>query len=168
MATAYIALGANLGDRLSAFRSTVAALNAKYPASIAACSKLYATSPVGGSDGQPEYLNAVIAVQTTLGPGDLLEALLEIELAHGRRRTIRNAPRTLDLDLLLYDDLVIQREGLEVPHPRLQLRRFVLQPLADISPELVHPRLTVSIAELLRQLPEAESVRVCGGAEWLA
>jgi 2-amino-4-hydroxy-6-hydroxymethyldihydropteridine diphosphokinase len=99
---------------------------------------LYRTSPVGYLE-QPDFINAVASVQTTLKPQALLAALLAIENRHGRRRTMRNAPRTLDLDLLLYGEAVFDQDGLTLPHPRLHERAFVLAPLAEIAPEAMVP-----------------------------
>ena len=138
MPLAYIALGANLDDPLGQLRAALDAVAALPDSRMLRTSSFYRTAPVG-APGQPDYLNAVAALETGLAPDDLLAALLEIEHDFGRRREYRNAPRTLDLDLLLYDDAVIDRSHLQVPHPRLHLRAFVLVPLAEIAPELRLP-----------------------------
>ena len=138
MPLAYIALGANLDDPLGQLRAALDAVAALPDSRMLRTSSFYRTAPVG-APGQPDYLNAVAALETGLAPDDLLAALLEIEHDFGRRREYRNAPRTLDLDLLLYDDAVIDRPHLQVPHPRLHLRAFVLVPLAEIAPELRLP-----------------------------
>lgn len=134
---AYVALGANLGDALAALRAAVAALGGLAGTRRVALSSLYRTAPIDSSG--PDYLNAVAALDTTLAPHELLVALQVIELAHGRERPYRNAPRTLDLDLLLLGDAVIATPTLTLPHPRLHERAFVLVPLAEIAPGLVVP-----------------------------
>ena len=138
MHRAYVALGANLDDPLGQLRAALDAVAALPDSRMLRTSSFYRTAPVG-APGQPDYLNAVAALETGLAPDDLLAALLEIVHDFGRRREYRNAPRTLDLDLLLYDDAVIDRPHLQIPHPRLHLRAFVLVPLAEIAPELRLP-----------------------------
>jgi len=135
--TAYVGLGANLGDAAAALDAAVAALGALPGTRLAACSPRYRTAPVDATG--PDYLNAVAALDTDLSAEALLAALHEIELRHGRERPYRNAPRTLDLDLLLHGDARIDGPQLVVPHPRLHERAFVLVPLADLAPDLVVP-----------------------------
>lgn len=135
---AYIALGANLGDPQAAVRQAIAALDQLPQTRLLQASSLYLTAPVGLLD-QPDFVNAVAAVETSLAPEALLQALLAEELQQGRVRSIANAPRTLDLDILLYGDQVLDTPSLTVPHPRLHLRAFVLVPLAEIAPELRLP-----------------------------
>jgi 2-amino-4-hydroxy-6-hydroxymethyldihydropteridine diphosphokinase len=154
--TAYIALGANLGNRLRTLRQAVARL--RDLGTIEAVSPVYETDPVGYAE-QPPYLNAVVRLQTQLDASGLLGALLAIEADLGRIRSFRNAPRTVDLDLLFFDDLVVDTPGLRVPHPRLHERAFVLVPLSAIAPELIHPVLGRSIASLLADLGEISGVR---------
>jgi len=138
MNTAYVALGANLGDPASTIRAAFGAL-ANLPASrIVHTSSLYRTAPVGIT-AQPDFINAVVALATTLAPESLLDELLALEERFGRQRAEKNGPRTLDLDLLLYDDQFIDLPRLTLPHPRLHLRAFVLYPLAEIAPALVIP-----------------------------
>ena len=135
---AYIAFGANLGDPAAAFEHAVTQL-AQLPGSrVAGRSALYRSAPVGVA-GQPDFINAVIALDTALAPHALLEALLAIEHASGRVRTAALAPRTLDLDLLLYGDAVIDTPALQVPHPRMHLRAFALLPLAELAPTIAIP-----------------------------
>jgi len=147
---AAIGLGSNLGDRRATLKSALARLNSG-PLTLLAASPLIETAAVGGPP-QPDFLNAAALVQTALEPFELLELLLSIEAEHGRVRGVANGPRTLDLDLLLFDQLVLDRPGLTLPHPRMHLRRFVLEPLAAIAPEWVHPVLGRSAAELLAAL----------------
>ncbi len=137
-ARAFVAFGANLGDPRAAFALACARLAALPDTGIVARSSLYRSAPVGVED-QPDYLNAVIALDTALGPRALLEALLGIELEGGRTRDYHRAPRTMDLDLLLYDDIVVDEPGLQLPHPRMHERAFVLQPLAEIAPAATIP-----------------------------
>jgi 2-amino-4-hydroxy-6-hydroxymethyldihydropteridine diphosphokinase len=138
MATAYIALGANLGDPAATVQAAFAALATLPQSTLTATSALYRTAPVGICD-QPEFINAAARIETELAPEALLDALLAIEQRFGRVRTLRNGPRTLDLDVLLYDAQVLDTPRLTLPHPRLHLRAFVLYPLADIGPDLSIP-----------------------------
>ncbi|MCL2523365.1 MAG: 2-amino-4-hydroxy-6-hydroxymethyldihydropteridine diphosphokinase [Betaproteobacteria bacterium] len=138
MSLAYVALGANLGDPASTLRAAFGVL-ANLPASrVLRCSSLYRTAPVGLAS-QPDFINAVALLETTLAPAQLLAELLAIEARFGRRRGEKNGPRSLDLDLLLYDDCQLDLPGLILPHPRLHLRAFVLRPLAEIAPDLRLP-----------------------------
>ncbi|MCA1938538.1 MAG: 2-amino-4-hydroxy-6-hydroxymethyldihydropteridine diphosphokinase [Dechloromonas sp.] len=138
MSLAYIALGANLGDPAATVNAAFAALDQLPESRLLAKSALYRTAPVGIAD-QPEFVNAAALIDTTLAPEALLDALLGIEQTFGRVRAERNGPRTLDLDILLYDDLTLATPRLTLPHPRLHLRAFVLQPLADLAPDLAIP-----------------------------
>ena len=133
MTRAYIAFGANLGDPAAAFARAQQRLDALPGTRVTACSSLYRSASLGVI-GQPDYLNAVIAVDTTLAPRPLLDALLAIEHDCGRTRDFPLAPRTMDLDLLLHGDAVIDESGLQVPHPRMHERAFALLPLAEIDP----------------------------------
>lgn len=138
MAIAYIALGANLGDPASTLRAAFSALDALPDSRLLARSALYLSAPVGLA-GQPDFVNAAARIETTLAPEVLLDALLAIEQQFGRIRGERNGPRTLDLDLLLYDQQVIATPRLTLPHPRLHQRAFVLLPLADLDHALSIP-----------------------------
>lgn len=165
MARAYFGLGANLGDRAAALRSAVDAL--RQHGTLVAVSSLYETAPVGYTN-QPAFLNAVIALDTDESPEALLAAAFEAERARGRVRTFRNAPRTLDVDLLLYDDLCRDDPDLTIPHPRLHERAFVLVPLSEIAPDISHPRLGRSVRDLLAALGDTSAdVRLVAGPEWV-
>ena len=134
MHLAYVALGANLADPTTQVRAALTALTELPQSELLRASSLYRTAPVGIVH-QPDFINAVAALETTLAPHDLLAALFAIEAAFGRRRDYHHAPRTLDLDLLLYDDQVIDSPQLTLPHPRLHLRAFVIAPLLEIAPD---------------------------------
>lgn len=155
MHTAYIGMGANLASHAGPPEATLAAAAQRLASlgRIVARSSLYSTEPVGLAD-QPRFLNAVIALETGLAPRTLLDRLLAIEKDFGRDRTagIPNGPRTLDLDILLFGDMVLGEAHLEVPHPRLAQRAFVLVPLNEIAPNALDPRSGHSIAQLLAAL----------------
>jgi 2-amino-4-hydroxy-6-hydroxymethyldihydropteridine diphosphokinase len=142
-----IALGSNVGDRRAHLNYAVSALRALL--TNPAVSHYYDTVPVGASGPQAMYLNAVLVGETALGARALLETLLAIEQERGRERPYVNAPRTLDLDLILMGDVVLEEPGLVVPHPRFRERRFVLEPLAAIAPDLRDPVSGKTAAELL-------------------
>jgi len=133
---AYVALGSNLGDRERTLRVAVAAVGRLPGTAVTAASSVYATAPVGVDAPQPDYYNAVIGIDTDLSPRELLQSLQAIERDAGRVREpgVRNAARTLDLDILLYAERTIDEDGLRVPHPRLHERAFALAPLAEIAP----------------------------------
>jgi 2-amino-4-hydroxy-6-hydroxymethyldihydropteridine diphosphokinase len=132
---------------------------------IAAVSSLYETEPVGYLE-QPRFLNSVVALDTALAPANLIGGLLGIERDLGRARSFPNAPRTLDLDLLMVDDVILDTPELTLPHPRLHERAFVLVPLAEIAPELVHPGFGKRVQELLHTLPDQGGVEVAAAAGW--
>ncbi len=142
MSKAFVALGSNLAGNLDSPASQVIhafqAIEQLPKTKLIKQSSLYKSVPVGYAD-QPDFINAVVEINTTLSPEILLEALLKIEIEAGRERPFANAPRVLDLDLLLYDDLVINKKKLTLPHPRMHERGFVLLPLAEIAPDLVIP-----------------------------
>jgi len=135
---AYVGLGANLGNRAETLEHAVALLAAAEGVDVLAVSELRETDPVGVLD-QPRFLNGAVAVDTTLSARELLDTLLAIERSLGRVRVERWGPRTVDLDLLVYGDEIVDEPGLRVPHPRLHERRFALEPLVELDPELVSP-----------------------------
>jgi 2-amino-4-hydroxy-6-hydroxymethyldihydropteridine diphosphokinase len=142
---AYIGLGSNLEDPPAQLQRAFAEIDGLPGTRIAARSSLYRSAPLGCPD-QPYFVNGVAKIETNLTPQALLQALLQIEHQHGRMRTFRNAPRTLDLDLLLYDELQLIGHGLTIPHPQMHKRAFVLQPLLEIEPDISIPG--VGLAEL--------------------
>ncbi|MGE0452995.1 MAG: 2-amino-4-hydroxy-6-hydroxymethyldihydropteridine diphosphokinase [Vicinamibacteria bacterium] len=154
----YLALGSNLGDREATLDGACRAL-AERGFAIARCSALYLTEPVGGPP-QGWYVNQVVGGETALAPEALLDTCLAVEREFLRERRERNGPRTLDVDLLLWGETLIDGPRLTLPHPRLHERRFVLVPLAEIAPELRHPRLGLSVAELLARCPDTSEVRL--------
>ncbi|MDP6102231.1 MAG: 2-amino-4-hydroxy-6-hydroxymethyldihydropteridine diphosphokinase [Dehalococcoidia bacterium] len=151
--TAYLGLGSNLGDREDNLRRAVSFLLQEV--SFTAMSSVYETEPWGYAS-QPIFLNLVCAVETHLSPQELLELTQGIERELGRVPTFRSGPRTMDVDILLYGDEVIETPDLHIPHPRFWERAFVLMPLAEIAPDLVHPALGKSISELLWEIPGQE------------
>jgi 2-amino-4-hydroxy-6-hydroxymethyldihydropteridine diphosphokinase len=146
---AFIGLGSNLGDRRATLRRALAALSAR--GDVTAVSPLYESEPVGGPEDQGPYLNVVVELASSDTPRELLERCQALEEAAQRVRTVRWGPRTLDADVLLVGDLTVDEPDLVVPHPRMWERRFVLQPLADLAPELVpEDRLIASGGEVVR------------------
>lgn len=135
---AYIALGSNLSDPIAQIEQAWTQLDNLPETRLTACSSLYLSKPVGYAE-QPDFINAAAGIQTHLPPRALLAALLRIEARHGRNRTFKNAPRSLDLDLLLYDGLIMHEHGLTLPHPRMTERAFVLLPLAEIAADALIP-----------------------------
>ena len=152
MHRAAIALGSNLGDSVATLRAACDRLQAHPQIHWERCSSFYRTKPIGPP--QPDYINACAVVATDLEAIALLDELLAIEQAFGRERLEHWGPRTLDLDLLLYDNDIIDHPRLQVPHPRMVERDFVLTPLAEIAPDWVHPLTQVSIAALQRTLDD--------------
>ena len=138
MTTAFVALGANLDDPRSQVLQALEELDRLPGSRVVSRSSLYRTAPVGYLD-QPDFINAVARLETALDARPLLDALLDLEFRHGRRRSLPNSPRTLDLDLLMYADRVMREDGLTLPHPRLHERAFVLAPLAEIAPDAIVP-----------------------------
>lgn len=153
----YIALGSNLGDRVAIFDQARQALQ-EAGGRLLSASSLFETEPVGYQD-QPWFLNQVLELETGLSPRELLHSCLDIEASCGRTRGIRNGPRTLDLDILLFGQITVNEPGLIIPHSRMTERRFVLEPLAEIAPEVYHPVLNKTIRHLLSVCPDSSTVR---------
>jgi 2-amino-4-hydroxy-6-hydroxymethyldihydropteridine diphosphokinase len=156
----YLALGSNLGDRMGNLRSAVERLAQKV--NIKKISSVYETEPVYYEE-QPLYLNAVLSAVTELESSDLLRFVKGIESDLGRQPSFRNAPRLIDIDILFYGDRVVQTEGLTIPHPGIAERAFVLVPLAEIAPEMVHLVLHKKVKELLSMVDGLSEVKKIGG-----
>jgi 2-amino-4-hydroxy-6-hydroxymethyldihydropteridine diphosphokinase len=153
---AYISLGSNLGLREQHLNDAQAQLAAS--GTVFAASSLYETEPVEFTE-QPWFVNCVVGLETGMSPRELLNALLAIEHTMGRQRTQLKGPRKIDLDILLFAGEVIHEPGLVIPHPALAQRRFVLEPLAEIAPDVVHPVLGKSMRQLKAELPDGQIVR---------
>ncbi len=156
--TVYLSLGSNVGDRRAQIESALSLLENEC-VRIVKRSSLYETEPVDMVD-QPWFLNSVIEAQTDLSPREVLEAIQRIEERLGRERTIPRGPRTIDIDVLLYDAIVLREPQLQIPHPRMARRRFVLVPFAEIAPALVDPTSHRTIADLLAACVDRSEVRV--------
>ena len=143
---AYVGLGSNLGDRRRHLIQAMQRLAQRAEIEIEQVASLYETSPVGGPSGQPPYLNSVARLKVTCTPRELLNVALSIEASLGRQRDERWAARTIDIDILLLGDEIVDETDLHIPHPRLHLRRFVLEPLCELAGEIIHPTLGKSIA----------------------
>jgi 2-amino-4-hydroxy-6-hydroxymethyldihydropteridine diphosphokinase len=152
----YLSLGSNVGDREIHLRDAIVRLQTQ--GRVASVSSFYETEPVEFTD-QAWFLNCVVALETTEGPEQLMKAVLCIEQEMGRQRIQRKGPRTIDIDTLLFGDRTLNSAELTIPHPAMHERRFVLQPLAEIAPEAVHPVLKKTIRELLEALPPGQLVR---------
>ena len=152
MATTLIALGANLGDRQGNLQRAIALLDRPPVQRVVAHSRWFSTAAIGGPAGQAEFVNAAARVETSLSPLELLAVLREIEAELGRQRRERWAARCVDLDLLLFDDLILKTPELELPHPRMAFRRFVLEPAADVAADLLHPVIGWTMGQLLTHL----------------
>lgn len=155
--TAYIGIGSNLDAPEKNCAEAIGKLDAHPEISLQAKSSFYKTQPMGPIE-QDWFVNAAVQVQTTLAPPDLLEALLNIEKEMGRVRREKWGPRLIDLDLLFYDELVLEQEGLTLPHPEIPRRRFVLAPLCDIVENLFHPVLKKTLEDLLEELADDTEV----------
>ena len=155
----YLSLGSNVGERLANLRHAIERLQDL--GQVQAVSSLYETEPVEFT-AQPWFLNCAVALETTRMPKQLLQALLDLEVEMGRRRTQNKGPRIIDLDILLFGNSIVNAPGLTIPHPALAERRFVLAPLAEIAAEVVHPVLKKTIRELRDALPPGPVVRKVG------
>ncbi len=153
MAVALIALGSNLGDRLAHLNAAVAGMSGLPETRLVALSRLYETAPVGGPDRQGAFLNGAARLETELSAPELLLALQRIEAGQNRERKVRWGPRTLDLDILVYEAEISDDPELVLPHPRMHERRFVMVPVCDIAAGLAHPRLHDTMLTLLNRLP---------------
>lgn len=158
MKTIYLSLGSNIGDRAENIARAVAAL-AGHGVRVMRQSSLYETEPVELRE-QEWFLNGVVEAQTHLAPREVMAALLAIERSLGRERTVPKGPRIIDIDILLFGDEVVKEPQLEIPHPRMAARRFVLVPFGEIAPDTWHPVLRKSIADLLRETSDQSEVRV--------
>jgi 2-amino-4-hydroxy-6-hydroxymethyldihydropteridine diphosphokinase len=152
----YLSLGSNIGDRETYLREAIARLRAL--GSIVSISSFYETEPVEVT-AQAWFLNCAVGLESNTAPEQLMAAILEIEQQMGRQRVQRKGPRTIDIDILLCGDAVINTSTLKIPHPAMQQRRFVLEPLAEIAPHVVHPLFKRTIQELLDALPKGQTVR---------
>ena len=154
--TAYLSLGSNVGDRAANLNAAIDRL--RMLGEVIQVSSLYETEPVEFT-AQPWFLNCVVELETEKTPEQLMEALLDIEQRMGRTRTQKKGPRSIDIDILLFGDSTVDTKGLTIPHPAVQERRFVLEPLAEIAPGVSHPRLKKTIHELRDALPPGQAVR---------
>jgi 2-amino-4-hydroxy-6-hydroxymethyldihydropteridine diphosphokinase len=162
----YIGIGSNQEDALSNCRKAIQAIASDPRNRLVQCAPFYRTEPVGKKN-QDWFINGVIALETSMPPQDLLHFLLTVEKSMGRLRRERWGPRIIDLDLLFYGNVISEDEELRIPHPRLHERRFVLVPLKDIAPDLEHPLLHQTIAEILGYLKKEEIVLPLPGADHL-
>ena len=157
MERVYLGVGSNLGDRAAYLKKAQLLLSAIPKTRFLRSSNLFETEPVGGPPQQGKYLNAVWEIETSLAPGALKDKLREIEAELGRKRSVVNAPRKIDLDILFYGNKIVEEEGLRIPHPRLHERLFVLEPLAELAFDFKHPVLKKSVRELLNEQSEIQS-----------
>lgn len=156
---AYIALGSNMGDRFGYLTQAILLLESHEKIEVVNTSSIYETDPVGYTD-QDQFLNMAIQVKTSLEPVELLDTCLDIELKLGRKREIKWGPRTLDLDILLYNHENIETEKLTIPHPRMRERAFVILPLLEMDPDLTLPNTGEPLKNCLQSIPDKEGVRI--------
>ncbi|MFL0198664.1 2-amino-4-hydroxy-6-hydroxymethyldihydropteridine diphosphokinase [Clostridium sp. WILCCON 0269] len=154
---AYIAVGSNMGDREQNIKNAICEIDCSSHNKVTKISKLYETKPVGYIE-QADFLNGAVEIKTLMEPKKLMRFLLEVEKALKRERTVKWGPRTIDLDIILYDNIVTCEEEIIIPHPRMQERLFVLKPLSDIAPYIIHPILNARIMDLTRELEKMEKL----------
>ncbi len=152
----YLSLGSNVGDRAGHLNAAIQRLESL--GKVVATSSFYETEPVEVT-AQPWFLNGVVALETEKMPRQLIAAILDLEQKMGRRRVQKKGPRTIDIDILLFGNSIIDLPGLTVPHPAMHERRFVLQPLAEIAPDVLHPVLKKKVRDLLAALPPGQAVK---------
>jgi 2-amino-4-hydroxy-6-hydroxymethyldihydropteridine diphosphokinase len=165
MAECLIGIGSNLGDRSRAIDSALTELQSHFAITLRRVSRRHITQPIGGPAGQGAFINAAALVETSLSPIELLGVLQGLESRAGRTRAVRWGARCLDLDMLLYDDVVMNEEDLVLPHPRMAIRRFVLSPAAEIAPQMLHPLLHRNVMQLLEHLEHAPNYVAVTGVE---
>ncbi|PLX43270.1 MAG: 2-amino-4-hydroxy-6-hydroxymethyldihydropteridine diphosphokinase [Deltaproteobacteria bacterium] len=158
MPRVYVAIGGNIGEVKDNLARAVMAVDSLYSTKVTGVSHLYETAPVGGPAGQPVFLNGAIEVETGLSPRELLTALLEIERSLGRVREVVDGPRTVDLDVILWDGEIVEEADLVIPHPRMHKRGFVLVPLEELAGDSIHPILKKSISAILADLDDPGGV----------
>ena len=163
MATCLIGIGSNLGDRQKSLSVAISKLESHAEISLVAKSRFYSSAPAGGPTDQNEFLNGAILVETSLSPEKMFNFFFSVEDELNRERTVRWGPRTIDLDLLTYDDVVCVSSTLTLPHPRMSFRRFVLEPACEIAPDMVHPILQCSLRTLLDHLDAASNYVAIAG-----
>jgi 2-amino-4-hydroxy-6-hydroxymethyldihydropteridine diphosphokinase len=154
--TVYLSLGSNLGERFENIDRALDSLGRLEGTTISSRSSYYETAPLGIKD-QPDFINVAACIETALSPMSLLVELKEIEKKLGRRKTVRWGPRVIDIDILFYGDEIVSLQGLNIPHPEMEERRFVLKPLAEIAGDAVHPLIGKSVEAMLAALPEDDS-----------
>jgi len=150
--TSYLAIGSNLGDRIVNIKKSIRYLKSNQRIKVKSVSRIYETPAQGGPKKQPQYLNTAVKIKTSLFPLDLLNELKIIELEFKRSNSVRWGPRTIDLDILFYDDLVFINNRLSIPHPLMHKRIFVLKPMSEIAPHFIHPLYKKNIEDLLNEL----------------
>ncbi len=164
MPKAVISIGSNLGDRTGNCRKALEEISGF--AEILKVSSVYETGPVGKED-QPDFINCAAEIQTALPPEELLGRILEVEDGMGRVRDGRWGPRTIDIDLIFYDELKLDTPDLKLPHPQAHLRRFVLEPVSELMPGKIHPAFGITVRELCRKLGDGQRVKKTGGPSTL-